>query len=139
MRKITRNSFASCCSCFILFNDPGLFYIICVRLNIPIFSQSDAPKKVSLSISPSGDIFKGSSMTLTCSSDANPPVTQSGYSLYKDGHFIGSGQHHNISDVQPSHSGLYHCQAWNNISWRGSDLINSTQVPLDVQCKSSDI
>ncbi|XP_038567941.1 B-cell receptor CD22-like isoform X2 [Micropterus salmoides] len=92
-----------------------------------------APKKVSLSISPSGDIFKGSSMTLTCSSDANPPVTQSGYSLYKDGHFIGSGQHHNISDVQPSHSGLYHCQAWNNISWRGSDLINSTQVPLDVQ------
>ncbi|XP_073340634.1 B-cell receptor CD22-like [Pagrus major] len=92
-----------------------------------------APEKVTLSMSPSGDIVTGSSMILSCSSDASPPVTQSGYSLYKDGHFIRSGQSHTISDVQPSHSGLYYCQAGNNISRRGKDFIKSAEVHLDVQ------
>uniref|UniRef100_UPI0037E816D5 B-cell receptor CD22-like n=1 Tax=Semicossyphus pulcher TaxID=241346 RepID=UPI0037E816D5 len=92
-----------------------------------------APRKVSLSVSPSAVVVKGSSVTLTCSSDANPPVTQSGYSLFKDGHFISSGPFHNISDIQPSHSGLYSCHAWNNISRRGIELFNSTELHLDVQ------
>lgn len=98
---------------------------------------SDAPEKVTLSVSPSGDAVKGSWVTFTCSSDASPPVTHSGYSLYKDGHFVTSGQSHNISDIQPAHSGLYYCQAWNSVSWRGIDLINSTEVLLDVQCMYS--
>uniref|UniRef100_A0A6Q2ZN48 Ig-like domain-containing protein n=1 Tax=Esox lucius TaxID=8010 RepID=A0A6Q2ZN48_ESOLU len=33
-----------------------------------------APKSTSVSISPSGEIVEGSSVSLTCSSDANPPV-----------------------------------------------------------------
>ncbi|XP_037641219.1 B-cell receptor CD22-like [Sebastes umbrosus] len=90
-----------------------------------------APSKVTLSVSPS--VVKGSPVTLTCSSDANPPVTHSGYNLYKDGRFISSGQNHTISAVQPRHSGPYYCQAWNNISRGGVDLINSTEVHLDVQ------
>ncbi|KAM9309827.1 B-cell receptor CD22-like [Pholidichthys leucotaenia] len=92
-----------------------------------------APKRVNLSISPFGDIMRGSKVTLTCSSDANPPVASSGYSIYKDGEFIGSGQTHTLSDLQPQHTGWYHCQAWNNISWRGVIFINSTQAHLDVQ------
>ncbi|XP_078109641.1 Fc receptor-like protein 5 isoform X2 [Sander vitreus] len=87
----------------------------------------------------SPSVVKGSSVTFTCSSDADPPVTQSGYSLYKDGHFISSGQNHTISDIQPSHRGLYYCQAWNNISWRGIALINSTEVQLDVQYRPENI
>ncbi|XP_019112341.2 B-cell receptor CD22-like isoform X1 [Larimichthys crocea] len=92
-----------------------------------------APAKVKLSVSPSGEAVKGTSVTFNCSSDANPPVTQSGYSLYKDGHFISSGQKHTISDIQPSHSGLYYCQAGNNISRRGINFINSTEIHLNVQ------
>ncbi|KAG8010257.1 B-cell receptor CD22 [Nibea albiflora] len=92
-----------------------------------------APDKVTLSMSPSGEAVKGSSVTFKCSSDANPPVTQSGYSLYKDGHVISSGQNHTISDIQPSHSGLYYCQAGNKISRRGIDFINSTEINLNVQ------
>ncbi|XP_070692054.1 B-cell receptor CD22-like [Pempheris klunzingeri] len=84
-------------------------------------------------MSPSEDVIKGSSVTFTCSSDANPPVTQSGYRLYKDGHLINSGQNHTVSDLQPSHSGWYCCQAWNNISRRGISFINSTEIQLDVQ------
>ncbi|XP_047216239.1 B-cell receptor CD22-like isoform X1 [Girardinichthys multiradiatus] len=92
-----------------------------------------APTDVKLSVSPSGDIVRGSMVTLTCSSEANPPVAQSGYHLYKDGEYVSSGQSHVTLDIQPRHRGQYHCQAWNNISWRGSDRINSSEINLDVQ------
>ncbi|KAM7420326.1 hypothetical protein PAMA_014849 [Pampus argenteus] len=96
-----------------------------------------APKNVTLSMSPPGDVFKGSSVAFSCSSEANPPVVQSGYSLYKDGQFISSGQNYTITDIQPSHSGRYYCQTWNNISWMGIKFINSAEVNLDVQRSQS--
>ncbi|XP_034553587.1 B-cell receptor CD22-like [Notolabrus celidotus] len=93
-----------------------------------------SPRKVMLSVRSSSEVVvKGSSVTFSCSSEANPPVTQSGYSLYKDGHYIGTGDTYTIADVQPSHSGLYHCQAWNNISRTGVNFLKSTEVHLDVQ------
>ncbi|XP_067458338.1 B-cell receptor CD22-like [Thunnus thynnus] len=98
-----------------------------------------APNNVRLSVSPSGDVIEGSSVTLSCSSDANPPVTQSGYSLYKDGQFVSSGQTHAIAVIQPSHSGRYYCQAWNNISWRGVEFIKSTEINLDVQYRPMNV
>ncbi|XP_069393013.1 B-cell receptor CD22-like isoform X2 [Paralichthys olivaceus] len=104
-----------------------------VRSNSVTLNVQYAPKRVTLLVSPPGDVVKGSSVTFTCSSDANPPVTQRGYSLYRDRQFISSGQKHTISDLQPRDSGLYQCQAWNNISWMGDDLINSTHIHLEVQ------
>ncbi|KAM6995355.1 B-cell receptor CD22-like [Tautogolabrus adspersus] len=92
-----------------------------------------APREVSLSVSPSSEVLKESAVTFKCSSDANPTVTHNGYSLHKGGHLISSGANYSISDIQPSHSGLFWCQAWNNISRRGVDLINSTAVHLNVQ------
>ncbi|XP_042345039.1 B-cell receptor CD22-like isoform X2 [Plectropomus leopardus] len=122
--------------------DAGRYYCAvlgqeAVRSASVALSVEYAPKKVTLSMSPS--VMKGSSVTLTCSSDANPPVAQSGYRMYKDGHFLNSGQKRTLSDVQPSHSGLYYCQAWNNISWRGVYLINSTEVHLDVRYRPENI
>ncbi|XP_053288536.1 B-cell receptor CD22 isoform X1 [Pleuronectes platessa] len=103
-----------------------------VRSNSVTLNVQYALKSVTLSVSPPGDVVKGSSVTFNCSSDANPPVEPRGYSLYMDGQLISSGQEHTISDLQPRHSGLYHCQAWNNVSWRGDDMMNSTDVHLDV-------
>ena len=80
-------------------------------------------------------VIKGGVVTFSCSSDANPSVPQSGYSLHKDGHLISSGQNHTVSNIQPPHSGLYSCQAWNNISRSGISRINSTQLHLDVLCE----
>ncbi|XP_058502799.1 B-cell receptor CD22-like isoform X1 [Solea solea] len=92
-----------------------------------------APKNVTLSISSPADIVRGSSVTFSCSCEANPPVTHKGYSLYKDGQWVSLGQTHTIIDMQPSHSGLYHCQARNNISWMGIYMVKSTEIHLDVQ------
>ena len=86
-------------------------------------------------MSPPRDVVKGNMVTFTCSSDARPPVKGNGYSLYKDGHLFSSGQSHNISVVQPTHSGRYHCQAWNDVSRGGS---SSPEVLLHVQCTCAD-
>ncbi|XP_076006591.1 uncharacterized protein LOC143000960 isoform X5 [Genypterus blacodes] len=86
-----------------------------------------SPKEVTLSLSPSA-IIKGSSVDFTCSSDANPVVTQSGYSVYKDGQLTSTGQNHTIANIQPAHSGQYYCQAQNGIS-----VSKSPEVNLDVK------
>uniref|UniRef100_A0A8C6SCR6 Ig-like domain-containing protein n=1 Tax=Neogobius melanostomus TaxID=47308 RepID=A0A8C6SCR6_9GOBI len=92
-----------------------------------------APKNVMLSMSPSDDIMLGSSLIFSCSCEANPPVAHSGYSLFKDGHFISDGPNHIISEVQLSDSGQYYCQAGNSITWTGSRLFQSSTTHVNVQ------
>ncbi|XP_049325985.1 B-cell receptor CD22-like [Astyanax mexicanus] len=69
------------------------------------------PKSVSVSISPSGGIVEGSSVTLTCSSDGDPPVEN--YTWFKDGGDspVGSGQSFSIISITADHTGLYYCEA----------------------------
>ncbi|KAL7852074.1 hypothetical protein SRHO_G00178590 [Serrasalmus rhombeus] len=82
------------------------------------------PKNVSVSISPSGEIVEGSSVTLTCSSDGNPPVKI--YTWFKEGGTspVGSGQNYSFS-LNPRSDGLYYCEAHNDY---GS--LRSASVPV---------
>ncbi|XP_036412878.1 B-cell receptor CD22-like [Colossoma macropomum] len=82
-----------------------------------------SPKNVSVSISPSGEIVKGSSVNLTCSSDANPPVKN--YAWFKEGGTspVGSGQ-----SYRPLQSGSYYCKAQNEVGAQ-----NATAVSVIVQ------
>ncbi|XP_053181566.1 B-cell receptor CD22-like [Scomber japonicus] len=79
-----------------------------------------APKLPSVSVSPSAEIVEGSSVTLTCSSDANPAANYTWYKENEDS-LKASGQIFTITDVRPEHSGNYSCEAQNR---RGS--YNST-------------
>ncbi|XP_066575351.1 B-cell receptor CD22 [Amia ocellicauda] len=87
------------------------------------------PKNTSVSVSPSGEIVEGSSVTLTCSSNANPPVQN--YTWFKtNGAAVwenGSGQSITITNISPGDSGQYYCEAHNK---HGAH--NSTAVPLPV-------
>ncbi|XP_028421240.1 B-cell receptor CD22-like [Perca flavescens] len=78
------------------------------------------PKLPSVSVSPSAEIVEGSSVTLTCSSDANPAAN---YTWYKENEDSpkASGQIFTITDFRAEHSGNYYCVAQNR---RGSQ--NST-------------
>ncbi|XP_078022575.1 B-cell receptor CD22-like isoform X2 [Epinephelus lanceolatus] len=85
-----------------------------------------APKLPSVSVSPSAEIVEGSSVTLTCSSDANPAAT---YTWYKNN---GNLYHHPqrqesqlvFSSIQSSDSGEYDCTAENELGWRTSNYIS---------------
>ncbi|KAL3066280.1 hypothetical protein OYC64_016268 [Pagothenia borchgrevinki] len=73
-----------------------------------------SPKPPSVSGSPSAEIEEGSSVTLTCSSDANPAAN---YTWYKEDEDSpkASGQIFNITDFRAEHSGSYSCGAQNKL------------------------
>ncbi|XP_078126521.1 B-cell receptor CD22-like [Sander vitreus] len=79
------------------------------------------PKLPSVSVSPSAEIVEGSSVTLTCSSDANPAAN---YTWYKENEDSpkASGQIFTITDIRAEHSGNYYCEAQNRRGRQNSTL-----------------
>ncbi|XP_061578794.1 sialoadhesin-like [Cololabis saira] len=78
-----------------------------------------APKLPSVSVISSGVISEGTSVTLRCSSDANPAAN---YTWYKeDGDSPkASGNNFTISDFRAEHGGNYYCEAQNSRGRRRS-------------------
>uniref|UniRef100_A0A3B4GKK2 Ig-like domain-containing protein n=1 Tax=Pundamilia nyererei TaxID=303518 RepID=A0A3B4GKK2_9CICH len=88
-----------------------------------------APKLPSVSVSPSAEIVEGSSVTLTCSSDANPAAN---YTWYKEELFLTwprVGVHH-FPSISSENRGNYSCKSENQYG-----QINSSRVFINVQCK----
>ncbi|KAG7316128.1 hypothetical protein KOW79_020994 [Hemibagrus wyckioides] len=84
------------------------------------------PKNVSVSISPSGEIVEGSSVTLTCSSDANPPVQM--YKWFKGTTSVGNEKTMNISKISSEDSGEYKCKCSNEIGYQYSNSVTLNVV-----------
>ncbi|CAJ1062795.1 sialoadhesin-like isoform X10 [Xyrichtys novacula] len=84
------------------------------------------PKDTTVIIGP-GPILEGSSVTLTCNSRANPPVTN--YTWHKDDEEVKEpGEMLVIQGVDTSHGGSYHCAARNEL---GEET--SADIQLDIQ------
>ncbi|XP_026069952.1 B-cell receptor CD22 [Carassius auratus] len=86
------------------------------------------PKSVSVSISPSGVIVEGDSVTLICSSDSNPPALIFRWFKEKQSSSVGSGQSFIISSFNSSHSGRYSCEAQNQHGSQRSDSVSVTSA-----------
>ncbi|KAL2086719.1 hypothetical protein ACEWY4_017778 [Coilia grayii] len=95
---------------------------------------SYSPKNTSASISPPGDIVEGNSVTLTCSSDANPPVyNYTWYKINRGETTLESGQNHSINNIKSEDTGQYYCRVGNSV---GS--INSTVLRRQTSTKGRD-
>ncbi|XP_049426708.1 hemicentin-1-like isoform X1 [Epinephelus fuscoguttatus] len=113
--------------------DSGSYHCMCQNQHGRINSTSlfvnvqYAPKLPSVSVSPSAEIVEGSSVTLTCSSDANPAAN---YTWYKENQTL----HHGPENIYPfpnislKDSGIYYCKSENKYGKN-----NSTAVHIDVQ------
>ncbi|MGH0179318.1 UNVERIFIED_CONTAM: hypothetical protein FKN15_018750 [Acipenser sinensis] len=90
------------------------------------------PRNTSVSVSPPGEIVPGIPVTLTCSSNANPPV--SSYTWFKTSrnHVVKSGPEQSLifENISLHDSGEYYCESINEIG-RSVSLV----VPLTVNCK----
>ncbi|XP_059408990.1 Fc receptor-like protein 3 [Carassius carassius] len=82
------------------------------------------PQSVSVSISPSGEIVEGDSVTLICSSDSNPPALIFRWFKENQNSAVGSGQSFIISSFNSSHSGRYSCEAQNQHGSQRSDSVS---------------
>ncbi|MBN3295610.1 CD22 protein, partial [Amia calva] len=87
---------------------------------------ADAPKDTSVSVSPSGEIVEGSSVTLTCSSNANPPVQN--YTWFKtNGAAVWERKSQKdliIAEISSGDSGQYYCEAQNEIGAQKSTAVS---------------
>uniref|UniRef100_A0A3P8Q802 Ig-like domain-containing protein n=1 Tax=Astatotilapia calliptera TaxID=8154 RepID=A0A3P8Q802_ASTCA len=94
-------------------SDAGEYYCTAIQT---IF---DAPKLPSVSVSPFAEIVEGSSVTLTCSSDANPAAN---YTWYKnnDRKPLSESFQLGFSSIQSSDSGVYYCKARNKLGMKTS-------------------
>ncbi|KAL6481947.1 hypothetical protein MHYP_G00100270 [Metynnis hypsauchen] len=86
------------------------------------------PKNISVSISPSSVIVEGSSVTLTCSSDANPPVQKYTWfrKMGKEALKKPTSQIYSMSNISSAHSGEYRCMAKNTQGSRYSEYKSLT-------------
>uniref|UniRef100_A0AAY4AWD3 Ig-like domain-containing protein n=1 Tax=Denticeps clupeoides TaxID=299321 RepID=A0AAY4AWD3_9TELE len=84
-----------------------------------------APKNTSAWARPSNVIEAGESLTLTCSSQANPAVEN--YTWYRinaaDTLETRSGSSYTIAEVSPGASGQYYCEARNRIGTHSSPVL----------------
>ncbi|XP_051755893.1 B-cell receptor CD22-like isoform X2 [Ctenopharyngodon idella] len=97
-------------------NDHGEKYSDTVTLNVMYPSR-----KVSVSICQSGQIWEGNSVTLSCSSDSNPPALN--FSWFKGGTIVGSGRIYSISKISSDDSGEYKCRSRNKHGEKYSDAV----------------
>ncbi|XP_078129966.1 pregnancy-specific beta-1-glycoprotein 7-like [Sander vitreus] len=79
-----------------------------------------APKVNPPSLTPTGEITENSSVTLNCSSDANPAAN---YTWYKNGKPLNGKAQLVFSSIQSSDSGQYNCTAENQLGRRTSESI----------------
>ncbi|XP_072526954.1 sialoadhesin-like [Salminus brasiliensis] len=95
-------------------------------LSPPVYS----PRNTRAVLLPSGEREEGESVTLSCSSDADPPVLS--YSWFKQRAAadtpLTTGQNYSITNISSQHSGLYYCTAHNQLGHH-----SSTPVHLDVK------
>ncbi|XP_041959439.1 nectin-1-like [Alosa sapidissima] len=89
-----------------------------VRLNV-LFS----PKFTSVSVSHSNGIHP---VTLTCSSDANPPVESYTWFKVNESSPVGSGQQYSITNISSEDGGQYYCEARNKYGAEKSSAVSIT-------------
>ncbi|KAK3517992.1 hypothetical protein QTP70_030323, partial [Hemibagrus guttatus] len=94
------------------------------------------PRNTSVSASPSASVLLGSSVSLSCSSDANPAVLN--YTWYREnGEQIGTGNHLTINTTDSTHRGLYYCRAQNQHGDHNSSVVLDVQYAPQVSPSSS--
>ncbi|KAL1281313.1 hypothetical protein QQF64_000116 [Cirrhinus molitorella] len=102
--------------------DIAVLYMDTLTSLLLFISVSYPPRNVTVSISPSGEIVEGDSVTLNCSSDSNPPALN--YTWLKGGEFVGSGRIYSISKISSvENSGEYKCKSINKHGETYSDVV----------------
>lgn len=97
-----------------------------------IIFLSDPPKNTSVSVDPSGPVLDGSSVTLTCTSIANPAAENFTWFQVagRKKEAVGFEQHFTFNVTKLSDD-QYHCEALNV---HGAEC--SEPVSIDVTCKT---
>uniref|UniRef100_A0A8C1MEP2 Ig-like domain-containing protein n=1 Tax=Cyprinus carpio TaxID=7962 RepID=A0A8C1MEP2_CYPCA len=97
------------------------------QTNITLHVQY-SPKNTSVSVLPSSSVLEGSSVTLTCSSDANPAVNYT-WSRESEGQMeqLQTGDTLTFARIHLKHRGWYYCTAQNQHGTQNSSVMLNIQ------------
>ncbi|XP_050959331.1 sialic acid-binding Ig-like lectin 14 [Labeo rohita] len=98
-----------------------------------------SPKNTSVSVIPSSSVLEGSSVTLICSSDANPAVLNYTWSRESEGQLeqLQTGHTLTFNRTDLKHRGWYHCTAQNQHGSQNSSVMLDIQYPPQISASSS--
>ncbi|XP_063656757.1 B-cell receptor CD22 isoform X11 [Pan troglodytes] len=85
-----------------------------------------APRRLRVSMSPGDQVMEGKSATLTCESDANPPVSHYTWFDWNNQSLPYHSQKLRLEPVKVQHSGAYWCQGTNSVGKGHSPLSTLT-------------
>ncbi len=85
-----------------------------------------------MSISASGEIVEGDSVTLSCSSDSKPPALIFSWFKENQSSAVGSGQSFIISSFNSRHSGRYYCEAQNQYGSQRSASVSVISAGINM-------
>ncbi|XP_058630308.1 sialic acid-binding Ig-like lectin 14 isoform X2 [Onychostoma macrolepis] len=103
-----------------------------------------SPKNTAVSVAPSSSVLEGSSVTLICSSDANPAVNYT-WSRESEGQLeqLQTGDTLTFNRTDPTHRGWYHCTAQNQHGAQNSsvklDIQYAPQISTSSSCSRTDV
>ncbi|XP_017210802.1 sialic acid-binding Ig-like lectin 14 [Danio rerio] len=108
------------------------------RSSIPLHVQY-SPKNTSVSVFPSNSVLVGHSVTLTCSSEANPAVLIYSWSRETKGQLemLQTGETLTFNETALSHSGLYICTAQNKHGTQTKAVMLDIQYVPQISSSSS--
>uniref|UniRef100_A0A9J8CGE9 Zmp:0000000650 n=1 Tax=Cyprinus carpio carpio TaxID=630221 RepID=A0A9J8CGE9_CYPCA len=97
-----------------------------------------SPKNTAVSVLPSSSVLEGSSVTLICSSDANPAVIYT-WSRESEGQLkqLQTGDTLTFNRTDPTHRGWYHCTAQNQHGSQNSSVMLDIQYVPQISTSSS--
>uniref|UniRef100_A0A8C7WWG7 Ig-like domain-containing protein n=1 Tax=Oryzias sinensis TaxID=183150 RepID=A0A8C7WWG7_9TELE len=81
---------------------------------------SDPPQTASVSLIPPGEVLEGSSVTLTCSSDANPAASYTWFT--DDQNHLNAVNIYHLPSINRNDSGIYVCKSENKHGWINSSV-----------------
>ncbi|XP_058628371.1 myelin-associated glycoprotein-like [Onychostoma macrolepis] len=103
-----------------------------------------SPKNTAVSVAPSSSVLEGSSVTLICSSDANPAVNYT-WSRESEGQLeqLQTGDTLTFNRTDPTHRSWYHCTAQNQHGAQNSsvklDIQYAPKISSSSSCSRTDV
>ncbi|RVE76690.1 hypothetical protein OJAV_G00011140 [Oryzias javanicus] len=89
-----------------------------------------APQTPTVSLDPPTEILEGSSVTLTCSSDANPAANYTWYKrINSTVELLSLVPKFVFSSIQSKDSGEYYCKVQNKLGWATADMTLVVKCP----------
>ncbi|XP_073716220.1 adhesion G protein-coupled receptor E3-like [Misgurnus anguillicaudatus] len=76
--------------------------------------------------------MEGDSVTLTCSSESNPPVQIYSWFKKNETSSVGSGQTFSITNINSRHSGWFYCEAQNEVGSQRSAAVSLNVKGLNI-------